>query len=90
MVSWGTGVWVSVSDSIRVGLANRNLNKDEGAKTAHRVLSPSTGHELVSWGGSGVRVSVSDRRSSTRVTHIQNQTSYEGGSRGQPGLGGLG
>ena len=23
-VSWGRGVWVSVSDSVRVGLANRN------------------------------------------------------------------
>ena len=90
MVSWGRGVWVSVSDSLRVRLANRNSNTDEGTKLAHRVPSPSTGHELVSWGGSGVRVSVSDRRSSTRATHIQNKISHEGGSRGQLRLGGLG
>ena len=85
-VSWGRGVWVSVSDSVRVGLANRISNTDEGTKPAHSVLSPSTGHELVSWGGSGIRVSVSDRRSSTRATHIQNQTSHKGGSCGQLGL----
>ena len=71
-------------------MANRNSNTDEGTKPAHKVLSSSTGHELVSWGDSGVRVSVSDRRSSARTTHIQNQTSHEGGSRGQLGLGGLG
>ena len=85
-----TILWVSISDSVRVGLANLNSNTDEGTKPAHRVLSPSTGHELVSWGGSGVGVSVSDRRSSTRATHIQNQAGHEGGSRGQLELGGLG
>ena len=88
-VSWGTRVWVSVSDSVRVGLANLNSNTDEGTKPAHRVLSPSTGHELVSWGGSGVWISVSDRRSSTRATHVQNKTSHEGGSHSQLGLGGF-
>ena len=73
VVSWGREVWVSLSDSARVGLASRNKNTDEGTKPAHWVLSPSTSHELVSW-GSGVWDSVSDRRSSTRATHTQNQT----------------
>ena len=36
-VNW-CRVWVSVSDIGRVGLANRNINTDEGTKPAHRVL----------------------------------------------------
>ena len=46
------------------------MRSDFSKKPAHRVLSPSTSHELVRW-GSGVWVSVSDKRSSTRATHTK-------------------
>ena len=72
-VSWVGGSGLPLEIALGSGWPTVIETQTKRTKPAHRVLSPSTSHELVSW-VSGVWVSVSDRRSNTRATHTQNQT----------------